>query len=367
MHSPISAFREALFSRRIPGLDFLRAFAVFLVLGDHFGLNESIRLPIFNGALGVEIFFVLSGFLITWMLLGEVEKSGGIRIKDFYQRRIARLMPVFYAYLLFGLIYSHIRNIPIPWGAVYSSIAYVVNYFQAFTGAPAHFLSHCWSLAVEEQFYFLWPFILLLGHRRGWKLQHTLLGLIIAVWLYRAFMWKIAGASDEYMYRGLETRADNLLGGCLLAVVVREEQTRKKFSRFILRNGWVGWLLAAVAAISGGFHGNLTYRYVFGYGIDTIATSLLIPFVIVHAQMNQGIMARAMNSRIIVSLGQASYGIYLFHQIFLHAVKSAIEQHVTRSVFVTFPISAAFVFFLAYLSYTHFETPIRERLRPKSH
>ncbi|MBI2734475.1 MAG: acyltransferase, partial [Aquabacterium sp.] len=97
--SPLS---EALAGGRIPGLDFLRTLAVLAVLEDHSGVFQDRPVALFNGATGVQLFFVLSGFLITWMLLDEMQRKGRLNLRAFYLRRFARLMPVFYAYVLIG-------------------------------------------------------------------------------------------------------------------------------------------------------------------------------------------------------------------------------------------------------------------------
>lgn len=107
---------QALATSRIPGLDFLRALAVFAVLVDHSGAFSASGWGLFNGATGVQMFFVLSGFLITWMLLDETQRKGRLNLRAFYLRRFARLMPVFYAYVLVGTALLLLAHKLIPWG-----------------------------------------------------------------------------------------------------------------------------------------------------------------------------------------------------------------------------------------------------------
>src|SRR2546429_4323389 len=124
---------------RIPGLDAIRALAVMLVIVYHFGFDN------FNGAFGVQLFFVLSGFLITWLLLAENERAGRISLSGFYRRRAARILPAFYGYVLLGIMYGYLRAETTPWGAVIASSLYVMNYYHGITHLSDSYLSHCWS------------------------------------------------------------------------------------------------------------------------------------------------------------------------------------------------------------------------------
>lgn len=352
---------EALRSGRIPGLDFLRALAVFAVLVDH---SELIANNVFNGAIGVEIFFVISGFLITWLLLGEAQTRGGIHLRAFYQRRIARLMPIFYAYVAIGILMLTVAHKAIAWGAVVSSLAYVTNYYQGLTGAPTHFLSHCWSLAVEEQFYFLWPVTLIWLLRAGYRLDKTIMVMIAGIWIYRASLQLLGWASDEYLYRALETRADHLLIGCLLAVLLKREAYRAWFEGVAAKFPWAPLALLAVLAISGSFVHVLNYRYTLGYIVEPVTAALMLPLLVIHAQKNADAVAGLLNAPLIIKIGQASYGIYLFHQLLLHSLQTRFAAW-TGSPIGGFLIAVVVLSFLAHLSYTYFEMPIRQRLNYK--
>ena len=361
---PSHALSSALSSSRIPGLDFLRMVAVLLVLADHSGavlLGTSLGA---NGALGVELFFVLSGFLITWMLTGEYTRAGQINFKAFYQRRIVRLMPVFYAYVAVCILMLWVRERPIPWDAVIAGMTYVLNYLQAFTGAPTHFLSHCWSLAVEEQFYFIWPLVLVWLLRRSVKLEHALVGLILLVWAHRMHLHLSGLASDAYIYRALDTRADHLLIGCLAAVLMRRDSVRAHLGLLDAKLPWLPWLLGGLLIISGHFHGDRDHRYLFAYSIEPIAMALLIPLVILRAQRKAGWVSGFMNSTPVVSMGQASYGIYLFHPLLLHPVRNLTER-LTGSFSLAFAVSVGVLSVVAWLSFKYFENPLRQAWRPK--
>jgi peptidoglycan/LPS O-acetylase OafA/YrhL len=349
---------------RIPGLDFLRAVAVLLVLVNHSGEYALGPLLLANGGIGVEVFFVLSGFLISSMLMDELSETHRINFRAFYQRRAARLLPVFYAYLLVGLAYLALRHKPIPWGAVWSSSVYVLNYYQAFTGAPTHFLSHCWSLAVEEQFYVLWPIVLILLYRRRWPLARTMAVLISLIWLYRATLTLTGAAPDEYLYRALDTRADHLLMGCLLAALLKQQRWQIRFEN-LARNPVALPALVLALMVSGSMHGVMAYKYVLGYAIEPVLIALAIPLVILKAGQAGTLAASVINSRAAVLTGQASYGVYLFHQLAMHPIRNAVEN-VTHSEALSVPISIVSVVFLAYFSFRWFENPLRQRWRPRA-
>jgi peptidoglycan/LPS O-acetylase OafA/YrhL len=361
---PLATLTLALNGARIPGLDFLRMVAVLLVLADHSGAALWGTNIGANGALGVELFFVISGFLITWMLLNEHQQSGRIDFRAFYQRRIVRLMPVFYAYVAACILMLWVRSRPVPWDAVIAGMAYVLNYQQALTGAPTHFLSHCWSLAVEEQFYFIWPLVLVWLLRKSHKLERALVLLIAAVWAHRFHLQLSGLASDAYIYRALDTRADHLLVGCLAAVLLQRENVRTHLSRISQHMPWLAWLLAIALVVSGQFHGNRDYRYLVAYSLEPIAMAVLIPLVILAAQRQTGWIAKFINCTPVVSMGQASYGIYLFHPLLLHPVRNVVER-LTGSFALAFMVSVGTLGIVAWLSFKHFENPLRRAWRPR--
>jgi peptidoglycan/LPS O-acetylase OafA/YrhL len=363
-----STLSQALAASRIPGLDFLRLTAVFLVIGYHAGLNPDNGPEWLNGNVGVEIFFVLSGFLITRILLDEHARHGRLDLMAFYQRRFARLMPVFYVYVLLCVVVVHLRHKELPWGVVWSSLLYVVNYYQGLNDAPTHVLSHCWSLAVEEQFYVLWPLVLAWSLKPGRRLQAIQLTwcIIVAMWVYRAWLFNAGLASDAYVYRALETRADQLLVGCALAMTVREPTLLSKLEALCLKV-WPVLLAAAILVLSGTQGQHLVYRYSLGYVIEPLMVFILIPACILAAHRApgaglQGWLSRLLNQRTVVQLGQASYGIYLFHQLIFHPMRTALAQW--TGFYLSFVLAFLMLGLVAHLSYTRFEQPIRERLRP---
>ena len=192
--------------KREPALDGLRALAILFVVVFHAYPDN---FP--GGWIGVEIFFVLSGFLITSILKRELEKTGRVSYPHFYWRRILRLMPAvacLYAFELLRAVHSAHRSEILL--ATMSSALYFMNWSRAFDLLPHDVLGHTWSLSVEEQFYMVWPFILRFIYRRKPVLWLSAALCLVIAWR----CWLVAhGASSSRTYNGIDTHADGLLIG----------------------------------------------------------------------------------------------------------------------------------------------------------
>ncbi len=336
---------NALGKTTLPSLDGLRAIAVFLVVFYHFGI------PFMNGGLGVLIFFVISGFLITWLLLKEEDRWGRVSLKLFYLRRTLRIFPAFYAYWLlivvgFGLILGK----RIVWPQAAASFFYFTNYYQALFGDPGTGLSHTWSLAVEEQFYLLWPlaFILLRNNERRMRaLQAT----ILFVWVYRIVLRAVFDVGTGYIYEALDTRADHLLIGCLLATVLHQGRGVAFWNALTARRDAI-WVTLAVLAVSsvmpeavGG-----RYRDYVGFIVDPLLTAALL----VQAMSFGGSTAAWMNWNWIRFLGRTSYSIYLYQQIAMDPAKKILAAY---PVWVQLPVAIVSVLLASTFSYYVIERP----------
>ncbi len=348
---------DCLNASRILGLDFLRAVSILAVLLFHAGL------PI-DGGLGVEVFFVISGFLITWLLIQEEKRRGHIALGAFYRRRVARLFPAMAMYVAIGALYLGLKHRDVPWVAVAATLTYTLNYVAALTGAPSHYLSHCWSLAVEEQFYLIWPVLLILLKRRRVPLEHALGLSLIGFWTLKAVMVLTWGVPDAYLYRALETRADQLAAGCLLAALAcqpawqRRLETLARWPVLILLLGLGLWWSSQT------LRGGEVAKYVVGYSLDPLLILLLIPLVLIEAR-RQTLTARLINAPVFTLLGQTSYGIYLYHGLLMYPVHKAVTQ-ATGEDALGLLASIGVVVGVAWLSYTRFEQPMRARLLRQS-
>lgn len=307
-----AALREGLSGLHLPKLDGLRAVAAFLVVFNHYGVS------FIPAGKGVLIFFVLSGFLITWLLLKESEATGGISLKKFYVRRSLRIFPAFYAYwvLVTGMLLAGHKRV--PWGAAICSFFYVGNYYQGLNHYPTSSYSHTWSLAIEEQFYLLWPALFLYLRRDPRRLLYGTSGIIGLVWVYRAVCAIALGLPEEYLYTAFEMRADHLLFGCLLAILLRGGYL-SGFWAWLTSSKL--WLLLTVVLIAASSVAETTighgYRDRVGVAVNPVLVMLLIPQLIAA----RGASVRWLDHRAIRYLGTISYPVYLYQQLVISPVK----------------------------------------------
>jgi peptidoglycan/LPS O-acetylase OafA/YrhL len=298
---------SALQLKQLPALDGLRAIAAFLVVFYH---SAS---PLIPGGLGVLAFFVLSGFLITWLLLEEHDRYGAVSLRLFYARRTLRIFPAFYAYWFLLAAYTAWRGV-IHWPQAISSFFYVNNYYQAIFGDPNTAFSHTWSLGIEEQFYLFWPalFIALQRTSRENALR-VLLRSIVVVWVYRWILQFVVQVNQGYIYEAFDARVDHLLCGCALAFALRTGA----FSRLWNRLGSTVWfslatLGALIVSVALANRYGADYRNAIGFVVDPVLIALLIP---------QLMMQRASPAWSWLSwswvryLGRISYSVYLYQQI----------------------------------------------------
>lgn len=350
------AIDAAVNSPRIGGLDFLRAMAVSFVMWGHGTEGRVTDIPGLAG-LGVKVFFVLSGFLITRLLLDEFAARGRIDFWGFYRRRFARLMPAFYLFLAVGLGVLWLKHRPIPWAPIVSSMLYVTNYYQAFTGAQTNLVAHCWSLAVEEQFYLLWPMLAAFLLRRQANLARALVLVILGVWCWRWFLVGATDASIHYLYRALETRADELATGCLMAVLVRSQLCRERIAAIVRVPGVALALVAAVYLCTAYDTQSTGFKYGFAFMVEPPMIALLI-LITVLVSGQKGWLAAVINNRFVVHVGQISYCMYLFHGLIGYTAQRVVEER-TGSFWLGLIAAFAGVIVFSSLSFRWFETPMR--------
>lgn len=343
----------ALARSRIPGMDALRVGAVLAVMMGHAGVIQ--------WSFGLKVLLVFSGFLITRMLLDEHDRTGTIDLPRFAWRRATRLMPALWLYTTLGALYLGVRDKPVPWAAMLSVMGQVHNYHQGVTGGEPHYLSHTWSLSLQEQFYMLCPLCLLWAWRRGLRLEWALCGWIACVWGVRAIEHLVFHLPDAYLYRALETRSDNLAVGALLAVLMRQKRWTELFDRlhkvapFLV----IGLGLCVQQSMRQGST-DMSYRYVIGLAIEPLLIAVAVPLFIVVASSPAWI-GRVLNAPVLRSAGQGSYAMYLSHQILMHACFHLL----TRRGWATWPafaVAALLVGAVGVASFTCFETPVREWL-----
>ena len=308
----------------VPALDGVRGLAVLMVVIGHTQISflpldhaQAILDAIGGGFYGVDIFFVLSGFLITSLLLNERSARGGVWLGGFYARRALRLLPALYTLLAVYWAYSAITSAPLSPVARMSvaSIFYGNNWFQIFhplNVAPA--LGHIWTLSVEEQFYLVWPasLLLLLRPRRGRLLVVAICALIAVVMAHRALLWSDNGVAVwMQLVERSDTRVDSLLIGALAAVL----WTRRMIPRRGL--GVLAYGSIAVMAVIVGRYSLLSpFLFSGGFTLFAVATAV----VIIATVQGDWVLNRFFESRPLRLLGRVSYGLYLWHQPVYFAV-----------------------------------------------
>lgn len=291
-----------------PALDGLRGIAVAAVVAFHVGV-----LP--GGFLGVEWFFVLSGFLITSLLINESQRSGTVGLRSFYARRAVRLAPALVLVLVANAAHSGVTNDPLSgiFGGLLS-LFYIANWFNAFGGELGP-LGHVWSLSIEEQFYLIWPLAVMgvhryaKGSRFGWI---GALGLLAAVIFVASSIsrWIIFQKDPQQwfdrIYYGTDTRAAGLLIGCLAAALLAAGLF-ERLPPHAWQFAFVVWILPISGLIVANEQSPATYVYLMPLLDLTLALGL------VSLVCTTGWITSTLSIRPARYLGQISYGIYLWH------------------------------------------------------
>lgn len=302
---------EVLSSRHLPALDGLRAVAVLVVVFYHAGVAG---VP---GDLGVSGFFVLSGFLITWLLLRENDATGKISLRNFYMRRSLRIFPAYYVFITASLVLDTILGDPWMHGLRAAAYGYFVNYFNALHGHPTTSIAHAWSLAIEEQFYLLWPAAFLLLRRGGRRMvRRGLLFAIGVVMVWRTYLFVVRGVGPAYVYNAFDTRFDNLAVGCLLAVVIDTDWFSRLASRLVSRIWLPALTLTALYCSRVAF--SPSYHYGPGFTVDAV----LVAIFIVQMLMLSGTWLWGwLDHPVTRYIGRISYPMYLYHPWALDAAR----------------------------------------------
>ncbi len=337
-----------------PSLDGLRSVAVYLVLLFHTGLAA-----VGGGFVGVDLFFVLSGFLVTSVILSEVDSTGRLGLGAFYARRVRRLLPaavvvVVATALVFVLVGSTVRRLPMV-GDARSALLYYANWH--FLGQSSDYFAtdvdkspflHFWSLSIEEQFYLVFPLLLVLvvrwagarRHRALVALVSTLLVLSVAAQLY----W--AQVDVNHAYYGTDARLYQLLAGALVALLVRAGGHRLtgRGPGIVALAGTLGLLVVASGLVAWS-------PSVRGLVATVAAASVIVGLM----GAERGVVAGVLSRRLPVFLGKISYGTYLWHWPVIVVLGELLVLDPVTLAALTVPIATG----MAALSYEVLEMPIR--------
>jgi peptidoglycan/LPS O-acetylase OafA/YrhL len=328
---------------RIPSLDGLRAVSIFLVLALHTlqRLSLSHHVPliwygIFDGGTGVLIFFVISGYLITTLLLQEQQKRGSISLRGFYFRRAMRILPPLYAYVGVLLVLGWAGRIAIAKLDIISALFF----FHDYAPSAMWSLEHFWSLSIEEQFYLIWPFVLLYCLRRPGKSGRQKAGLVALAVVCLSPVIRVLSFSlhspyihNDYVRNsyGLHMHADSLMFGCLVALCQGTplfERVYKAATRF-----W--WLPPALILISDCLNSRFSNKWQLPFGYTICGASVAI-FLLWCVRNPSSMVGRVLNARLIMHIGVLSYSIYLWQTLFLHDA-NAIVFGAARRYIGSFP------------------------------
>jgi peptidoglycan/LPS O-acetylase OafA/YrhL len=328
--------------QRIASLDGLRAVSIALVLFGHatgttgfpirhddFGLAEA----------GVRTFFIISGFLITKLLLNEVAANGQISLKGFYRRRILRIFPAFYAYCLAILVLVSLGVLAVPLKYILYAATYTINYFSV---RPSD-VSHFWSLAVEEQFYALWPVTLfLLGRKRAISIAAASLLLVPAIRAAQMALWPShqSGIGHEF-----HTIADCIAVGCVLAGCRDWLWEHKGYRDFL--TSWKFWFVPCVIATTFVFEDQPYIKWLVMVPIFNVAMALCIDRWTRIPDADP--VAWFLNWKPVAFIGIISYSLYLWHRPFV--------DRYSHHVWNKFPLNIGLAFVVALGSYYLIEKP----------
>jgi peptidoglycan/LPS O-acetylase OafA/YrhL len=333
--------------KKIPQLDALRGLAVLLVLLHNTDRYPALHLHLIsdNGWMGVDLFFVLSGLLITGILLDTKQSEGYFR--NFYARRCLRIWPLYYALLLFMFVIVPILR-PSEGHAVFEARSapwwaypiFLQNFLVPIPTMAMGALGVTWSLAVEEQFYLVWP--LMVRFCTEGQLRKIAIAVICISPAFRYYL----SLHHVVIYSNTFCRLDGLMAGALLAIVIRSVSFVP--SRLLTR-AWITLLASAPLALV------LETLHAARWMVFSLTALASVSFVYLGLFSTQKWLHAALTNRFLVYTGTISYGIYLLQKIPLDAAKAF---HLDQHQFLALPITSAATYAMAALSWNLLEKPI---------
>lgn len=301
------------------------------------------------GQQGVDVFFVISGFLITYLLLKELNLTGRISLKRFYLRRFFRIFPAFYVFLLVLGLLALAGMISLDTHSYICAATYTYNYCRVSFG---WLLGHCWSLSLEEQFYLLWPpCLVLLGKKTS---TYLVLAIIALSPVSRCISYLVLPSFRRSEGVMLHTRLDTIMFGCLIALVYEHPAFHRLTARF-LQSGLIVVCALFFLAISPLAEARFQAKY--SWTVGYTLRGILVSIVLVYAMQNPlSPFGRILNTRVFRHVGVISYSLYLWQQLF------------TGPNAFWFPLNLMIVLACAEASFFLVERPaflVRDRLEKK--
>lgn len=348
LNSPFST-PDFLDKTYLPSLDGWRAVAIIFVILGHAKLTVAPNSFYYNFAetiiyaeLGVKIFFVLSGFLITTLLIKEYIKLGNINIKNFFIKRVLRIFPVLYLYLSVIFILNYFINLGLIIDNFIGPLLYLNN-FSFFSGT--WLTGHTWSLAVEEQFYLVWPFMFSLIKKKLWLFC---LVMICVVPLLK-ILYYFKPDTYEATLAPFITNADAIFSGALIAILSFKnifKTSQKIWNIKGLDLLFILIIFVCIFCVHRGIAG-----FIFYPASNTIC-NIMICFLILRTIINnQSLFYKFLNQKLLVHFGLISYSLYIWQQLFLIPT----NMYDGKFTYLTFPLNIILAVVAAHLSYFLFE------------
>jgi peptidoglycan/LPS O-acetylase OafA/YrhL len=346
--------------RYVKEFDGIRAVAIGIVFCAHYRL---IPIP---GGFGVTLFFFLSGYLITTLFYSEYQSTNSIDIFRFYLRRWLRLTPTLIIAVFIGVVFYHITRVAVggtavPVGTAMAALLYYTNYYDlAWAMEPSRVIPFgvCWSLAVEEHFYLLWPLVVRKNISSTSRLILVIVSSCIVVLVWRVVAHCVLLLSSDYTGMATDSRIDSILYGALLRVIFETRWASSAVKICMARTSRIVALLVLLGTFT---IGDQTFRETIRYSLQGIALMPLFSAVLLDQPTT--FARRALSTPVMVLIGRLSYSIYLFHLLARTPAEVAFGspyqiQSVVSGLFVTGV--------LAYMVFIFVELPIaniRRRLR----
>ena len=329
---------------RIPSLDGLRALSIGLVILSHllgtrgfpFGPRALGTVGDF-GYLGVKVFFVIAGYLITTLLVREHARTGTVSLRGFYVRRFFRIFPAFYAFIAVMVVASAAGLIHVSGRDLLAAVTYTMNYHYERSWE----LGHIWSLSIEEQFYLMWPLVVLLvGRGRTAGAATTMIVLALAC---RAAVWFWL-RNDDLIEEAFPCMMDSIAVGCLLAAIAPRLDASPRYQRLL--DSWL-FLLVPVAVAIAQLPVHPSVQYTIGTTVENLGLALIVDRAVRRPDDLVGVV---LNWRPLVWLGTLSYSLYLWQEPFVN--------HYRHGTVNSFPLNLGLAFACALASYYLIEKPI---------
>ena len=336
-----------------PSLDGMRAISIILVYLSHLLVSSKLYTtsPI-PGGLGVTIFFFISGFLITNLLITEFEKDHKINLKLFYIRRILRLYPPMLLMMLCITIFLFVSQRIFLYKEIMAALFYYENYFVTYHPYYDSKYYILWSLAVEEHFYIIFPLILFFLLKKPKLLFGTIIILTIVPLLLRFIIvihYNANHISDSYTYLLTHYRFDSILYGCLTSIIINSRYSNKYFKLILSKPVYITALM--VFCITMLFR-NEFFRQTLRYSLQGLSFMCLIPMVIYNKKID--FFKKVLSLEGMVLVGKLSYSIYLFH----YAVIKILDYFVFTNKVTYIIVNIVFTAALSLASYFYLEVPI---------